>query len=70
MIFFLKFALNKTAPHIVRKQEINEKATVYLEVEPKLNCLLEPEPKLQIAAPAPFFFIKDLKKFYRKNHSC
>jgi hypothetical protein len=23
--------------------------------EPKLNCLLEPEPKLQVAAPAPFY---------------
>jgi hypothetical protein len=42
-----------------------------VELEPraekrKLNCLLEPEPKLQIAAPAPA--PTDLKKFYLKNH--
>ncbi len=43
---------------------------------PKLNRLLEPEPKLRIATQGSssgsgsFLFIKDLKKFYSKNHDC
>jgi hypothetical protein len=40
--------------------------------EQKLSCLLEPEPKLQNcdSSSGSCLFIKDLKKFYRKNHCC
>jgi hypothetical protein len=34
--------------------------------EPSLNCPQEPEPELRITAPDPYYFIKDLKKFYRQ----